>query len=230
MKRLKRFSGNFLITFTISLFFVAALPARAQVPDNGEQDQSRVFELESKISQLESQLAVLEDPDTGISARLAKVESSTSQTELLSWLTLVVAIVASLSGAALGGWLSEGASRRAERRAMDIRKKEATISICSEWIDMADTIALATKTLEAKAAETVKSDLEGDDLNHVLVYGNWLEMVLLMKADRMLDDGFLEKFEFKSRVESFKEKVEKASSVASNLTVRLANWKKISTT
>jgi hypothetical protein len=113
---------------------------------------------------------------------------------------------------------------------MSLRRKEATISICSEWIDMAETIASATKALETKALETDASDLKGDDLNQVLVYGNWLEMVLLMQADNMLDESFLEKFEFKSRVESFKANVARASSAAPNLTVRLANWKKISAT
>lgn len=162
-----------------------------------------------------------------LSSHLAKVESSLSKAELFDWLTLLVAILvapcAALFGAWLGGRLSKSAAVQAENRALNLRKKEATISICAHWIEITESIASTFLILEK-----ANSKIEENELNEISAYGNWLEMVLLMKADDMLDESFFDKFNFQSRVVNFRDKVKAAQKANSSLGDYLSNWAQIS--
>lgn len=205
-----------LSTLAIVVGAFVGFPAFGQESGGGAQAA------EGTIEQLQSTISE-------INARLAVIESSASQSSIFDSLTFgqilspIAIIGATLLGVFLGGYLSKNAAREVENRALELRKKEATISICTDWIDLVETIASATLTLE-----NAKTQIDDRKLNEISTYGNWLEIVLLMKADNMLDESFLRKFGFEDRVLNFRNKLEAAKKVDNRLGVYLSAWKKIS--
>lgn len=216
--------NRFLATLvTVTLFSFCAL-ANAQAQEGNTQTQETSSETATlPTDELNDRIDALELNIADIDKRTKGLEDNAEQDKLFAWLTLLIALVAALAGAGLGGYMSDRSSRRSEKRAFDLRAKEASTDICSQWISMSPSIASAFKALDGAS-----SVLEPDQINSISMYGNWLEMVLLMRDDGLLDRGFLDSFEFNSKVETFKNKVEAAKAVDSRLSDYLLVWEKIS--
>ncbi len=210
MTRIKSRVRSWSLAATLLSCSAIGFPTIAQEAESGVAPQVETDgAAELKFAALEDRIKALEEPGSGVGNT--------------DWVTPIVAITAALLGAGLGGVISVQGGRKAEKRALEAKRMQATISVCTEWIRLASVIASVNYSLESASSKIVDKNF-----NEIVFYGNWLEMVLLLRSDKLLDENFLEKFEFKNKVVDFKDKVGTAAKKDARLIAYESAWNNIS--
>lgn len=151
--------------------------------------------------------------------RMEKLESRLSTVEArlpAPWYRPIIlsGILAALStalGAALGYMITRRLTLRAEERADKLQRTDSAIDIADEWIKLFPRLGRVNDNLNEP--EKLRDNA---NLNVVLEYGNWLEVVAQRSDHGLLDDDFLKKLGLSERMTQFQERFDQAAGLLAN--------------
>ena len=173
---------------------------------------AEVERLSYQLTKLDSRMALLESPtkdhDGGILRHLPWLAPS------------IFAILSALLGAFVGHLSARRLFVETEASTTKTRQMADTVAICTEWIQRSGDVA-NTKYL----LENPQKLNDPRNFNRVVDYGNWLELLMSMRAQDLLNSDFLDQFKTDERIKEFKQGIESASRVIPDLKTYSAFWK-----